>query len=110
MRGRTLERLAGHDEPVDHPAQPSPGDTVVGCCHKPMPEAGSHYYWSDAGLALSATRPGASELGVAHWILVCDACFVRFGHRFHAAIAAQQVPLAHTMIWPEGLDVRYVRS
>jgi hypothetical protein len=91
---------------------PEAGDVCVGCVHKPDPEAGCHYYLlkrPDGSGALEFTRPDGTR-DIAHWLLVCNDCFARFGGNVEAALERGEVKVACDMRWPEGVHVRFERN
>ena len=75
------------------PVQPSPktGDILLGCKHKPNPYA-SHIFQVPSGLPF--TRPDGSK-SVATWIVICDACFAKYGAK------PSHAPLACDFTWKE---------
>ncbi len=85
------------------PPQPSPGDLVVGCVHRPSPH-GSHVIRVDPGVPFAMRMPVGDvdretlEVwgeALANWIFVCDDCFDHYPVR-------QEIPIGCAMRWPEG--------
>ena len=88
--------------------QPSPGDFVVGCVHRPNPD-GSHVIYIAPGLPIALVKQdarargghrhflvGGIEAGArAHWLFVCDACFDFYAIR-------SEIPIGCASVWPEG--------
>jgi len=100
---RTTECDPASDDAV--PKQPRAGDVCVGCVHEPDIYAGSHYYWVGVG-GLIIKRPVEAE---TQWVLLCDACFVRFGQDFRGALIRHELPIGCVMQWPEGVTIEFRR-
>ena len=90
----------------DAPKQPSPGDVCIGCMHRPEPEDNAHYYYRFAGIEFQ--RPDGTQ-GVAKWLLICDACFIKHGDRMHEDLLAGKVKIACDLKWPEGATVNFTK-
>lgn len=72
--------------------QPKPGDVLLGCVHRPNIAEGSHVFGLDAPIEFK--RPGGTT-GTANWIILCGACFVKYGHE------AYNAPIGCDMTWRE---------
>ena len=58
--------------------QPTPGDVLVGCVHRPTPDSAHVFYVPDGVPVRKVTWMGRSSL-VARWIMLCDSCFQLYG-------------------------------
>lgn len=86
--------------------QPEPGQTVLGCIHKPDPH-GAHYYFVE-GEGVTFGRPDGT-MGLSHWIILCFDCADKHGEDLRDAIAEGKLLIGCDMPWPEDLKVKFVR-
>ena len=90
---------------VDTPTHPSPGDVCLGCVHKPDPD-GCHYFYMASGVGFKTTTGRA---GSAYWMFLCEACFVKYAGNIKANIDSGSLQIGCDMVWPEDLQVTFVR-
>jgi hypothetical protein len=110
MRRSLIQRTKDLAE-SDAPTQPNGGDVVIGCEHEPDPYHGAHFYWlasDDPRGGIAFKRPDGKD-GVASWMLLCDACFVKHGGDIDGALRRNEIRIACDMVWPEGDQVNVVK-
>ena len=88
---------------------PNPGDTVLGCTHRPDLTSGAHYYFIKGGSGIQFWRPDGA-MGFASWVILCGACMLKYGSDVHGSIERQELPLGADMTWPEGLKVEFKKN
>lgn len=71
--------------------QPTPGDVLLGCIHRPDPYD-AHIFNIPEGLKF--TKPDKTK-GTAEWIILCDACFARYGAQ------PSHAPISCDCVWKE---------
>src|SRR5271155_1822513 len=94
--------------PSGPPQQPNPGDTVLGCAHKPDLCNCHYYYLGSPGI--SYQRPKDGPWRTADWLLLCDKCFIKFGDDVHDALDRHKLPIACDMIWESGMEVTFTNN
>jgi hypothetical protein len=80
---------------------PQVGDVCVGCVHKPNPN-GANYFMVATPKGepnLHVTHPVTKQHVMAKWVLLCDACRIKFGETIEEDVEAQKVPLSYIMVW-----------
>lgn len=54
-------------------------------------------------------RQSPARLQPNIWMLLCDACFVKYGGDIDGALKRGQIHIACDMVWPEGGEVNFVK-
>jgi hypothetical protein len=95
------------------PPRPQPGETILGCAHRPDPQV-AHYYRASIRFQrntlpkskpLDLSRKGTDaptdpKIRTSDWLLICDDCFMKFGENISEALTKHQLPIGCDTEWP----------
>jgi len=99
--GLKIDTCTGDSIVATLPAQPSPGDVVMFCVHRPDIGNAHFFYMPNDGWIFR--RPDGSMGGPVRWIVMCNACCNKYRHN------ATLCPCDADLEWPEDLPLAISR-